>query len=375
MTLYRVGNEVRLGEIDYTTGEIRGSNVASLADGSWVVVWATFSDELQSFVIYQQHYDSSGRPLLPNGTEIKATHGARDQLLADPQAVVTALADGGWIVTWAAVPSDAPIKYLDQQRFMPNLAPTSIVLNGLPAPEAADAGTPVGTLTGGDANLPYGDRLTYELIDSAGGRFSLQGDRIFVADGLKLDFEQAASHSIVVRATDRDGKSVTQIVAVQVGDVARENVVGSSGPDRLVGGADMDVFHGMAGDDRLAGGAGNDMLTGGAGQDVFVFDTQPSKKANLDVITDYSAKDDSIHLDNAVFRKLGKNGSPEAPVKLNKKFFKVADRARDKDDYLVYSKKKGILSYDADGSGAGKAVEIAKLSKNLKLTAADFFVI
>jgi hypothetical protein len=34
-----------------------------------------------------------------------------------------------------------------------------------------------------------------------------------------------------------------------------------------------------------------------------------------------------------------------------------------------------VLSYDADGSGAKKAVEIALLKKGLALTYKDFFVI
>ena len=42
---------------------------------------------------------------------------------------------------------------------------------------------------------------------------------------------------------------------------------------------------------------------------------------------------------------------------------------------MLYDKKTGILSYDADGSGRGKAVEFAKLAKNLKMTEKDFFVI
>ncbi len=44
------------------------------------------------------------------------------------------------------------------------------------------------------------------------------------------------------------------------------------------------------------------------------------------------------------------------PGKLNKAFFKKSDKARDKNDHLVYD-KKGILWYDADGSGNGAAVQ------------------
>ena len=66
---------------------------------------------------------------------------------------------------------------------------------------------------------------------------------------------------------------------------------------------------------------------------------------NLDTIGDFSVKDDSLRLDNAVFKKLGKVG------KLNKSYFTTGDKAKDKNDYIVYDKKTGILSYDADGSG------------------------
>jgi hypothetical protein len=34
-----------------------------------------------------------------------------------------------------------------------------------------------------------------------------------------------------------------------------------------------------------------------------------------------------------------------------------------------------VLYYDADGSGAGKALEIATLTKKLPMTYKDFFVI
>ncbi|MGO4574405.1 calcium-binding protein, partial [Microvirga sp. 2TAF3] len=95
-----------------------------------------------------------------------------------------------------------------------------------------------------------------------------------------------------------------------------------------------------------------------------MFDTKPNKKTNLDTITDFNVKDDTIWLDNAVFKKLGK-GSEAKPGQLAKGFFTIGDKAKDKDDYLIYNKKTGVLSYDADGSGKGTAVEIAKLSKNL----------
>ena len=80
----------------------------------------------------------------------------------------------------------------------------------------------------------------------------------------------------------------------------------------------------------------------------------PDRTVNLDTIGDFSVKDDSFQLDNAVFKKIGKAG------KLKKDYFTISGKAKDKNDYIVYDKKTGILSYDADGSGSGKAIEFAK---------------
>jgi Ca2+-binding RTX toxin-like protein len=147
--------------------------------------------------------------------------------------------------------------------------------------------------------------------------------------------------------------------------VAGQSLIGTSRANTLVG---------AEGNDRLYGKAGKDVLTGNAGQDIFVFDTKANTKTNRDTITDYSVAADTIWLSDSVFKKLGK-GTEASPTKLKKAFFKVGSKATDKNDYLVYNKKTGVLSYDADGSGAGKAVEIAKLAKNLKLTQDDFFIV
>ena len=76
-----------------------------------------------------------------------------------------------------------------------------------------------------------------------------------------------------------------------------------------------------------------------------------------------------------VFTKLGKKGTEANPAKLSKSFFTIGDKAKDKNDYVIYDDKKGKLYYDADGSGKGKQVEIATLSKNLKMTEKDFFIV
>jgi len=143
-----------------------------------------------------------------------------------------------------------------------------------------------------------------------------------------------------------------------------ENAIGGNGNDTLIGNAAAN---------RLYGGKGKDSLTGLGGRDSFVFDTKLDKLR--DTITDFSVRDDTIWLDNSIFKKLGSKGSEKSPAKLKAAFFKIGTKATDKDDYVIYNKKTGVLSYDADGSGKGKAIDFATLKKNLALKYDDFAVI
>lgn len=136
----------------------------------------------------------------------------------------------------------------------------------------------------------------------------------------------------------------------------------------LTGNTLDNVITGSAGADKVNGGGGKDLLSGGRGKDAFVFDRKVGK-SNVDRVADFNVKDDTVRLDNAVFKKLGKAG------KLKKDFFKVGTKATDADDHIIYNSKKGTLSYDADGNGKGAAVHFATLSKNLKLTQADVIII
>ncbi|MBM6596149.1 M10 family metallopeptidase [Microvirga pudoricolor] len=152
---------------------------------------------------------------------------------------------------------------------------------------------------------------------------------------------------------------------------------GSPRKDVLVGSAFSEIIQGLGGNDTLRGNAGNDyivgnggkdILFGGGGQDTFVFNTKPSA-SNIDTIKDFSVLDDTIHLDKRIFTKLGAAGA------LKKAAFHMGPEARDKADRVIYDKKSGGLFYDPDGSGSAQAKQVAILSKNLKLTHKDFWVV
>ena len=138
-----------------------------------------------------------------------------------------------------------------------------------------------------------------------------------------------------------------------------DKLYGNAGNDRLDGGAGVDYLDGGSGNDILIGGNGSDILFGGEGADSFVFNFMPSATGNLDTILDFHSGMDKIHLSKSVFAGLGAVDSGLASIR----FWAGAGvvQGHDADDRVVYNTTTGALYYDADGSGAIEAVQIALL--------------
>jgi Bacterial Ig-like domain len=95
--------------------------------------------------------------------------------------------------------------------------PTAVNLSTPVVLENSISGLLVGSLTSID---PDGvDNYGYSLVDNAGGRFQLAGDKILVANGSLLDFEANQQHQIQVRTTDSEGDSYLQTIAIDVKNV------------------------------------------------------------------------------------------------------------------------------------------------------------
>jgi Ca2+-binding RTX toxin-like protein len=136
------------------------------------------------------------------------------------------------------------------------------------------------------------------------------------------------------------------------------------------GDAGADMLEGGRGNDLLDGGLAADTLIGGAGEDSFRFSTALGS-GNVDKINDFNVADDLILLDNLIFTTVGGNGALTSGA-FHKSASGVANSA---DDRIIYDTNDGTLSYDADGSGSGAAIQFAQLRANLNLSAADFLVI
>lgn len=149
-----------------------------------------------------------------------------------------------------------------------NGAPLDLTLSANAVAEVSDNGTVVATL----ASPAAGGSETFSLLDDAGGRFVIVGNELRVADGLLLDYEQHASHTVTIRVTD-GGVTSDFDVAIAVTDVEPESVsLPASQSYTLFGGVQDDTFALGAGDDVIHGGGGADVLSGGAGTDVLYGD-------------------------------------------------------------------------------------------------------
>jgi Ca2+-binding RTX toxin-like protein len=230
-----------------------------------------------------------------------------------------------------------------------------------------------------------------DTIRGRGGNDSLDGgsgnDRVY-GDSGDDRVTGNTGNDYVHAGTGNDWASGSSGNDKVYGSTGLDRVYGGSGNDTVDGGSSNDWVYGDSGNDRVYGGSGDDVVNGGSGNDrlygnsgsdAFVFNAKlgtasSDRKVSFDTIVDFKVRDDSFLLDNAVFKKLG-SGTAANPTELDAEFFVTGSRARERDDYLIYNKKTGVLSYDADGSGSKQAVEFAQLSKNLSLTYKDFFVI
>jgi Ca2+-binding RTX toxin-like protein len=126
-------------------------------------------------------------------------------------------------------------------------------------------------------------------------------------------------------------------------------------------------LRGGGGNDALNGRLGNDTLVGGGGADHFVFNTTLDAALNVDAIPDFAHGVDKLILDNAIFTHLTITGTLAAGSFAN-------GAPADGNDYIVYDRATGTLSYDPDGNGGAGATAFATLTNRPALDHADIIV-
>jgi Ca2+-binding RTX toxin-like protein len=191
-------------------------------------------------------------------------------------------------------------------------------------PYAPQASAAVENLTlGGTAAINGTGNAFANIITGNAGANSLSGfagndvlnggagaDRMFGGAGNDTYFVDSGG-DVVTEAipgsngTDRVMSSISFILpyAPQGGAVEHLTLLGT-GAVNGTGNVLANVITGNASNNILNGLGGNDTLTGGAGNDAFLFNSALNATTNVDRVTDFFGRADSIRLDNAVFTQL-----------------------------------------------------------------------
>lgn len=141
--------------------------------------------------------------------------------------------------------------------------------------------------------------------------------------------------------------------------LARDDVIYGTGfhsfsiDEILYGWGGKDRIFGIDGDDVLGGGAGRDMLSGGNGLDYFFFDSVSRKDGDKILDFGFGGTRDKIVLLQSAFGDLALGA-------LAADQFVAGSAALDANDRIIFNGRN--ISFDADGSGSGKAVIIAQLT-------------
>lgn len=227
-----------------------------------------------------------------------------------------------------------------------------------------------GTVVGGDGNDTYRlDSRDVRIIEGAGqGVDTIQSSVTFSLEDTFFA-DQEFEHLGLVDAADINGTG-NNLNNQITGNRGANKLNGQGGNDDLDGFTGSDTLFGGTGNDTLNGGSDRDFLTGGDGLDQFVFNMTLSVE-NMDYITDFTPRDDSILLDDTFFKMLG---SADSPTPVNYQFFTTGVAAKDWNDYLIYNPQTGFLYYDYNGSFSGGMSVVANLGTNRPVTYQDFFV-
>ncbi len=215
----------------------------------------------------------------------------------------------------------------------------------------------------GGNDILYG-RDGSDVLDGGTGRDRMYGDGgndLYVVDNISDVVGESGNNGIdTVRTT-----LASLTLAVNVENLEYAGTASFRG----TGNALANVIHGGNGADILDGGLGSDALYGGNGRDIFLFKSALGP-SNVDTIFDFNVADDTVRLENAIFKGLPKTGALAATA------FATGSGALDASDRIIFDDHTGALYYDADGTGAAAQVHFATLTNvTATLTAADFVVI
>ena len=252
-------------QINTYTDDAQGAPVlTALADGGFVVTWMSqHQDGYYGWGIFGQRYSGDGEPV---GEEFQvntyANHGQESP-------AITALADGGFVVTWeSSGPPDGNDRSgygIYAQRYSSEGEVVAAAVTGDGSNQTLVGLAGHDTLNGADGNDWLQGGEGNDLLDGGAGVEAV----IYLDKGAELGV--AIAHDGATEAaisSDGLAEDTPWDIKLEQDDRAQNDVLlGEAGDDNLFGRAGHDSLAGGEGADILEGGSGNDALDGGAGTD------------------------------------------------------------------------------------------------------------
>ncbi|MED5461997.1 MAG: hypothetical protein VYC03_05205, partial [Pseudomonadota bacterium] len=284
-TPVEAGSDFRVNDATYHTQY--APSVADLSDGGFIVTYASYyGDQNHSYAIMGQRYDAAGSPV---GDEMPIVSDYISNHQYTPS--VTGLADGGFVVTWYNEGSSdvrgqiynadgTPLNdefrvntYDSSTQNEPSV--TALVDGGFVVTWQDSSGHSGGSSydiraqrfsadgTKGVAT-PLGEDLNSSFTFTGVDDYSL----INLGDGIDtITLTGTAESTFFVSGTEYVYAGGGADVVTVAGDEG-SNVFGEGGDDRLFGNNAGSLLDGGSGEDVLIGGSGSDTLVGGSGNDV-----------------------------------------------------------------------------------------------------------
>ena len=326
---------------------------AALHDGRFVTVWKTAAGEI------------AGQVMFADGTPDGAAFTVNTVTAGDQsRPTIATLADGRFAVSWESGAGAAP----------------ETIITTIFDPREAGLVTSASNLDDDWIGTAFDDQIFggagNDQLRGGEGRDTLRGetgnDTLTGNDGGDELLGGGGSDTLS-GGKGNDSLSGQFGNDAMSGGVGSDSLSGGSGTDTLTGGDDIDTLRGGGGTDTLTGGPGNDILTGGALADTFVFDVPGGGN---DRITDWTAAEgDTLRIDASGFG----GGLPAGALAGNRLVVAANPAANQAFGQFLYNTATGQLRWDADGTGAGAAVNIAKLFNEgvvvTSLNAADFEIL
>ena len=243
LRLYDANGQARSDEIQvnqFWQGSQTDPKIATLDNGTLVITWESDDQDGSEEGIFARLMAPNGTPL---GSEFQVN---TDTFLYQVNPSVTALPDGGFLITW--------------------ISSTSLGVNGaIKAQRFSETGTALGEEF---------------LVTKTSSELNLYGHVSALSDGIvAISWQQRLSEDITgqveiqrfqlpaLGSEANDRLSGTQRADTLDGKGGNDKIFGGAGADRLSGGEGRDLLKGQGGADRLEGGAGNDRLFGDAQND------------------------------------------------------------------------------------------------------------